>query len=175
MNTDIAKHRFVKSGDSREAMGKFWNVHVKPVIDISMKIARKYKGDLERCRLAAMFHDYLWFKGFEPHDELGAKMARLYLPSKGYSESVAAAVSKIILTHRCINKFPKTLDQKILASADALSHFERPFIEWYVAARAGSSRGLLRMLELDLEKIFFQKEKEEAKEEFERVKRILSN
>ncbi len=79
------------------------------------------------------------------------------------------------MTHRCKKYKPQTLEQKILATADAISHFKPPFYLWFSTI---STKPLKEQLESNLqklerdynEKIFFEDERNSVRKEYEVLK-----
>ena len=154
----------------------FWFVHVKPVIDQSKELAIKYKGDLEVIWLSAILHDFGQLEALESHEEIGSKKAYKSLIDKGYTEEIAERVKNTILTHRANKHYPETLEQKILATADAMCHFKTPHYIWLARINSQSLPELFKKvagkIEGDFnEKIFFEEEKESIKKEYEFLKK----
>jgi hypothetical protein len=153
----------------------FWLLHLKPVIDYSKKLAKKYKANLKVVWLSAILHDLARLDDLEPHDEISSKMAYDLLLREGFSKNIAEEVKKTILTHRCKKHKPQTLEQKILATADAISHFKPPFYLWFSSI---SSKTLKQQFESSLlklerdynKKIFFKDEKNLVKKEYNVLK-----
>lgn len=104
-----------------------WRYHLEVVADYSFKLAKKLKADKEIVELAAYLHDYAALlnpKNDKKHHILGAKEARKILLGLGYSKDKTEAVAQCILCHRGSVKMTRpTIEAKILASADAMSHF----------------------------------------------------
>jgi len=168
------KHPLTKK-DIAKTFGLFWFLHVKPVIDFSKELAKKYNANLKVVWLSAILHDLARLDDLEPHDEISAERAYDMLLEKRFSKEIAEEVKKTILTHRCKKHKPRTLEQKILATADAMSHFKLPFYFWFSSI---SSKPLKEQLEESLqkierdynEKIFFEDERELVKKEYEVLK-----
>ena len=165
------KYRFSEA-ENKEFFGLFWKFHIKPVIEYSKQMAEKYNADYEAVWLGAIMHDICRLTEENPYDELGSKKAFSVLIEKGFNENIAKKVSNIILTHRCKKFPPKTLEQKIVASADAMAHFLSPFYLWlfrYSNKNFEESLGkYINKIDRDFnEKIFFADEKEMIKKEYE--------
>lgn len=155
-----------------EVLSAFWRVHVKSVIEISKRLAKKYKVDLEVVWLSAILHDIGQLQALEPHEVIGSERAYEILLREGFSQSIAKSVRATILTHRCNKYRPKTLEQKILATADAMSHFTTPHYIWMSFVSAKPLNELLNNLagkiKRDYEnKIFFDNERKKIKKEYE--------
>lgn len=173
-NPQIAKHSF-SDADTKEFYYSFWDIHVKPVIEYSKQMAEKYKADFEAVWLAAILHDVARLTEEEPHDEIGSEKAYSLLLEKGFNKDLAEKVKNIVLTHRCKKYPPETLEQKIVASADAMAHFLTPFYCWigkYSSKNfAELLKGNLRKMERDYnQKIFFEDEKKMVEEQYKMLK-----
>ena len=162
-NPQIAKHSF-SDVETNEFFHNFWNIHIKPVIEYSKQMADKYNADKEAVWLGATLHDIARLTDEEPHDEIGSAKAYNLLIEKGFDKELAEKVKSIILTHRCRKYSPETVEQKIVASADAMAHFLPPFYLWIGKYSSKNFEGIvegnLRKIERDYnEKIFFEDEK----------------
>lgn len=169
----------VSDKKTKEVFSLFWFLHLKPVIDYSKKLAKKYNADMEVVWLSAILHDLARLDDIEPHDEISAERAYNMLLEKGFNKGIAEDVKSTILTHRCRKYTPKTLEQKILATADAVSHFKTPFYLWFSNI---SNKPFKKQLESDLDKIekdyhkkiFFENERKLVKKEYEVLKEWCS-
>ncbi|MFA5031152.1 MAG: HD domain-containing protein [Patescibacteria group bacterium] len=105
-----------------------WQYHVLKVVFYARQLAKKHKADNTVIELAAYLHDIARSK--EAHDKedhhiVGAKMAQKILTKNGFRKSVIDQVTHCIEAHRCKKDFqPKTIEAKIIANADAMSHFD---------------------------------------------------
>lgn len=166
--------------DSDEKISSFWFVHVKPVIDRAKNLAEKYGADKEIVWLAAILHDIGQLEALESHEEIGAKKAYEIMLEKGYKKELAEKVSEVILTHRVNQHKPENLEQKILATADAMSHFSTPHYLWLSRA---SKKPLLELFEKLSEKIerdynqkiFFEDERKMVEENYKMLKNWFEN
>ncbi len=177
-NPQIVKHGF-SDLETKEFFNTFWDIHIKPVIEYSKQMAEKYKADIEAVWLGAILHDIARLNDEEPHDEIGSEKACKMLIEKGFDKKLAEKVKSIILTHRCRKYPPETLEQKILASADAMAHFLPPFYLWigkYSNKKfAEITEGNLRKIERDYnEKIFFEDEKKIVEEQYKILKNWMN-
>ena len=104
-----------------------WPFHIMPVAEHSLKLGKKLKADLEVLELAALLHDLAAVthkKYAEDHHIHGAKMAGKILNDLGLPEEKIAKIKNCILNHRGSKPGKReSLEEKILASADAMSHF----------------------------------------------------
>jgi len=174
----IQKNHSMTDKSTKEMYSSFWFLHVKPVIDYSKELAKKYNANIEVVWLSATLHDLVRLDDLEPHDEIGAERAYHMLLEEGFSKEIAEKVKNTILTHRCNKYKPQTLEQKVLATADAVSHFKTPFYLWFSSISAKPFKeqleDSLQKIERDYnEKIFFEEERESVKKEYEVLKRWL--
>jgi putative nucleotidyltransferase with HDIG domain len=156
---------------------EFWLVHVKPTIDLSKKLAKKYHADLKIVWLSAIFHDYGRLNDQKNHEQVGATFAYNYLSK--ISKNLAKMVSETILPHSCKKLVAKSLEQKILATADALSHFHEPFIFWWFHLNQDLDfptkiNVYLAKMKRDYQaKMFFPEEKMKIKNQYVLIKNLL--
>lgn len=108
----------------------FYNWHVLPVIKESMRLVENYGGDKDVVYAAALLHDIARLDNAEPHAMFSAAFAKKELFQKGFSQDFANKVGEAIVTHSCSNAKPQTLEQKIIATADALACFKSPIVLW---------------------------------------------
>jgi len=177
-NPQVARYSFSEL-ETKEFFNTFWDIHIKPVIEYSKQMAEKYNADIDAVWLGAILHDIARLTDEEPHDEIGSKIAYEMLIEKSFDKELAEKVRGIILTHRCRKYPPETIEQKIVASADAMAHFIPPFYLWFAKY---TSKPLSEMLESNLkkierdynEKIFFEDEKKMVEKEYNTMKNWLS-
>ncbi len=165
----------------KEFYRDFWHIHILPVMKFGEEMARKYGADENVVRLGALLHDIAYLHDMEPHNEIGAEMVLKILAERGFDEDVARKVSSVVLKHSCRDEHqPDTLEEKIVASADAMAHLAMPFYEW--VARH-SKKNFWDLIARDLgkvesdfnEKIFFADEKESVEKYYEVLKEWFGN
>jgi uncharacterized protein len=102
-----------------------WRGHIESVVKYSKILAKKLDADEEIVELAAWLHDIKKIKGEkEQHHIRGAEEAGEILKGLGYPQNRIEKVCQCILTHSSDKKYPPmTKEERILASADAISHF----------------------------------------------------
>jgi putative nucleotidyltransferase with HDIG domain len=160
------------SENTEEGWRDFWFVHVKPVIECGKKMADKYGADKEVVWLGAILHDLGQLDGLKNHNEIGAEKAKNILKEKYFSDDVVKKVSDVILTHSVNEYVPQNLEQKILASADAICHFTTPFYLWLARVSKKSFEDVLLKIQEKIEKdfndkIFFDEEREMIRPQYE--------
>ena len=122
--------RIVKAANDspKNKYGKtVWPYHLELVVRYALALGRKLKTDLEVLELAAYLHDFAALKeakNDKEHHIIGARLAGELLAKLGLEKEKIAAVKECILRHRgSVPLKKKTLEAKIISSADAMSHF----------------------------------------------------
>jgi putative nucleotidyltransferase with HDIG domain len=104
-----------------------WKYHLELVAKYGLALAKKLKADAEVVELAAYLHDYaslLDINNAARHHLVGAELAEKILADLKLPREKINAVKECILAHRgSVQRKKRTLEAKILASADAMSHF----------------------------------------------------
>jgi len=115
-----------------------WEGHILIVEKYAMMLAEKLGGDKEVIELAVFLHDITRLGGLkEDHNVSGTKKAGKLLEELGYPDETIEKVKHCILTHRG-DPGPESLEAKILASADAMSHFDIiPVLVWVALEKNG--------------------------------------
>jgi len=100
--------------------------HFIPVRDYAVKLAEKLSADREVVELAAWLHDVgSIIYGRENHHITSAEIAENKLKEFNYPQEKLEQVKHCILNHRGSQANNReTTEAKIIADADAMSHFE---------------------------------------------------
>ena len=100
--------------------------HFVPVADNAGKLADELGGDKEIILIAAFLHDIgSIVYGRDNHHVTGAEIAERKLLQLGYPQEKIEIVKKCILNHRgSQNNGRETIEEKIVAEADVMSHFD---------------------------------------------------
>lgn len=105
-----------------------WTHHIKYVVKYSKLLAKKLNADEEVLELAALLHDYASVFNYELYPEHhihSAKLSGEILSKLDFQIGLIEKVKLCILTHRGSLPMQKqTREAEILASADALAHFD---------------------------------------------------
>jgi putative nucleotidyltransferase with HDIG domain len=105
-----------------------WSHHIASVAKYARILAKKLGADVEICELAAYLHDYasVYNKDWYPEHHLyGATLAGDVLESYGYPQERVEMVKYCIVAHRASKDIKReTLEAEIIASADAMAHFD---------------------------------------------------
>ena len=121
---------FYKKSENEFMKTWFFENHVNVVANYADQIAKEEKADSEICILSALFHDVARPLGIWDDPQLmdeSLKIAEELMKKEGYSKENIQRVKDAIIPHSCNDKFPTTLEGKILATADALTHLMTDF------------------------------------------------
>ncbi len=174
--------------ESNEGVAKWlYKSHVLIVANYAKQIAEKNKANSELCILGALFHDIARCWGVFDEPQLmneSLVKAKELMQENNYSEKEIQTVKEIILTHSCNEEMPETVEEKVLASADALAHFmtdfylDLIFFKWIEPAEKMETfkPWVLKKIDRDFnKKIFFKEFKELARKRFEALQTLFSN
>ncbi len=100
--------------------------HFISMVKYAGELADELGGDKEVILIAAWLHDIgSIVHGRENHHITGAKIAEEKLRKLNYPEEKIELVKKCILSHRgSQSNDPQTIEEKIVADADAISNFD---------------------------------------------------
>ncbi len=103
-----------------------WNYHIKRVLFYARRLRQHYRADWNIIELAVYLHDITRSKeDAENHHLTGARAAENILRRYRYPKEIIRDVKNCILSHRSQTGLkPTTIEQKILANADAMAHFD---------------------------------------------------
>ncbi|MFH1631303.1 MAG: HD domain-containing protein [Candidatus Aenigmatarchaeota archaeon] len=180
MNSVEKVREFVK----KECSEDDWKYHVSIVIDYSRILAEKLGADKEIVELGSILHDIGWIRDINDdpiHDTVGQKHAEEILKEFGFSEDTINKVNHCIESHR-VRIIPITLEAKIIANADAMSHFDSmPYLLKIALKNSNgnikeSVQWLYDKLENDWKKkITLPEAREMIEEKYKAAKRILES
>lgn len=118
---------FARGIFSENNMEWFVKLHLEYVDALSMKLARMKNADEDVVKLSVWLHDINHRNDnvSEKHHIENSEFAAKFLAERKFGDKTIKDVIHCILTHRCKDDYrPETLEAKILASADAMSHIE---------------------------------------------------
>lgn len=103
-----------------------YKYHFVPMVKYAKKLAKEHKTDRELIEIAAWLHDIgSIIYGRKNHHITGTKIAERILKEFKYPENKIEIVKKCILKHRRSIKSKRTsIEEKIIADADALCNFD---------------------------------------------------
>jgi uncharacterized protein len=106
-----------------------WSHHILTVVKYSKMLAKKLNADIEIVEIAALLHDYASVVNKEwmpEHHIHSARLAEEILRKHRYPENKIKKVKHCIISHRASKQIPReSIEAKIVASADALAHFDK--------------------------------------------------
>ena len=113
-----------------------WTHHITSVVKWARTLARKSNADEEIVEIAALLHDYasiVNINNYSGHHTRGAELAE-EIKKYGYPRDKIEKIKHCIVTHRSSIDLPrKTIEAKIVASADAMSFFDNIHSLLYLA------------------------------------------
>jgi len=130
--------------------------------------------------LGVWLHDLQRIRGLKgDHQKIGVEEAEKVMQEFGIDKEISEQVKQIILTHSCDVEMPTTPEGKILASADAMSHYVNDF---YLQIATTGERNLHELKKWALEKldrdfnkkIFFDFAKKEIEERHNALKKVFT-
>lgn len=135
-----------------------WKYHVLWVADKATEIAVSHDVDPSLCRVAALLHDVAdsVMNRFEPeHEQKSLEMARQILQEVGYDpETVNRLVNDALAKHSCRGEErPDSIEGKVMATADALAHFETSFFPHAFWWKGQNGEEYMKIMEWALKKI----------------------
>lgn len=116
--------------ESKHIDSWFLQEHLLEVERLAASLFSLYpEADQNMVGLAVWFHDVARLSGHdEDHALMGAKRAKAVMEELGFNNDEISLVFEACLRHGCKGKLlPLSLEAKILATADALSHFFHDF------------------------------------------------
>jgi putative nucleotidyltransferase with HDIG domain len=177
------RKKIIKEAKSSKHIGSwFLPQHLMEVERFANLLCDKHPGaDRDIVGLGVWFHDIGRLRGYdEGHDVYGAKEVRKILSQEDFPLGKIGKVYEVCRSHRCEDLQPKSLEAKILATADAMSHFVhafyfRLFQHYQDKMTFDEIKALVRKkLERDFNsKMFFKEAKDEVREKYEAMKLIL--
>ncbi|HEU0051387.1 MAG TPA: HD domain-containing protein [Patescibacteria group bacterium] len=159
--------------------------HIFLVAKAAERFSERFGGDKDLAVAASLLHDIgdAVISRFDPkHEEESKTIARRFLKETGFrSDEIKTIVDDAMTFHGCTDgNRPKTLEGKIMASADAYVHLTSDFYTRAYEAMKGQKTNdeikawALPKLERDFfEKILFNEIQNEAKTGYETNKRFF--
>lgn len=160
-----------------------YRYHILPVVNHAKKLARIYKADEEVAEIAALLHDIGRAEtgDDDQHHIAGGPAAEKILKDLGYSDEIIEEVKHCVVSHRASEGLePRTISAKIVANADAMSHFDMlPIFYFWLGQENKSVAEITEWIKKKLDrdwnkKLTFPEAKELVKEKYEAIKILLS-
>ena len=122
-------HDFVKNESKKKILiDNVFEKHILNVVNFSKKLSKKYNANSFVVILAAYLHDiyHIQTRNHKIHEIEGSKFVKKYLKDFYISEEDINLVSLCILNHRgSKNSKKESVEERIVASADAMDHIDR--------------------------------------------------
>lgn len=139
------KNEMIKICEENKKKSNFdhWNNHIRIVYERGHELAIERNADIEIVDISTILHDVARVKGVGPieeHNIYGAEVAEEILKRYNYPEEKIERVKRCIYNH--IDNPKESVEEEIVADADALSHFDDLSTLYYLA---------FKMLKLDFE------------------------
>lgn len=137
--------------ESKMAPAWFYSVHLLEVEKQAKILARRHKANLEIVLLGVWLHDLQRIRGIKgDYQKIGSQEAGKVMKEYDYSREEIEQVKEMILSHSCGKNMPKSLESKILATADAMSHYYNDF---YFRVAVSGTRNINEYKKFVLEKL----------------------
>ncbi len=161
--------------------------HIFLVADNAKQLAKRFGGNSDIVVSASMLHDIadaIMSRENPLHEEKSKEIARNLLSECKFSEDeIDIIVNDAIEFHGCKNGLiPKTLEGKVMATADAMAHLKSNFYDYALDTLKKTdtvddiNNWALPKIERDYrDKIFFEDVRLELKSDYERVKGLFTS
>jgi len=179
------RKEIIKEAKNSKHIGSwFLPQHLMEVERFANLLCDKYpQADRDIVGLGVWFHDIGRLRGYDAeHDVYGAEEVRKTLSQEDFPLEKIEKVYEVCRSHRCKDVQPESLEAKILATADAMSHFIHAFyfrlFQYYQSKMTFDEIKALarKKLERDFNtKLFFEEAKDEVREKYEAIKLVLQD
>lgn len=132
MRTDVINYlekeiyERAKKPENKFGIGCYY--HIEAVVKNAKILAKKYNADEEIVVIAAWLHDVASITDYSLYDKhhiYGADIAEEILKEFNYEQEKIDRVKMCIINHRgSVNNERLTIEEKCVADADAISHFD---------------------------------------------------
>lgn len=155
--------------------------HIEPVAEIARNMAKEMNADMQVVEISAYLHDITKMTGVRKNHHLtGAQYAEKFLNKYNIETDKIEKIKNCIMKHRGNSEFERTsIEEKIIATADAVAHIEHPltlFYAWYGRRQCQideGADGMIAKLNKSWDKIEFPNVKEKYKERYDILINIL--
>lgn len=160
--------------------------HIFLVAGEAKRLSERFGWDSNLAIAGALLHDIAdaTMSRFDSnHEQETKQIAQELLTGAWFSESeISIIVHDVIEFHSCRNqKYPQTIEWKVMATADAIVHFTSDFYEHAIQQKQKNMlpqeirKWALPKIERDFfEKIFFEEIRKEIREEYEKAKEFFT-
>lgn len=163
-----------------------WTNHLPLVANKAKELSQKYATDPDITVAAAWLHDFgdvFTNRHADNHEELSNNEAIKVLQKCEYTtKEISYIMEEVIAPHSCKDGYlPKTIEGKILATADSLAHLNSDFYLQFAWKHLPENKNyqeylmwVAEKLERDFHiKIFFEDERKLAQNKYESLKEVF--
>ncbi len=159
-----------------------WEFHILKVLYYSRLLQKFYRADKDIIEASVYLHDVARSKkDSDIHHIEGEKIARLILDKNNISKEKIEAIAHCVIAHRGKQDVkPRTIEARIVANADALSHFDMVPLFFYWRAKKGSFSDAVKWVDEKLKRAWSKKltlpqSKKIIKSKYLIIKELLNN
>lgn len=154
--------------------------HVLKVAETTEQLAQKYGANAEQAVAGALLHDIadtVMSRSSPDHEKQSLHMAKDLLGKAGFDWlETRFIIDEIIAPHSCKELLPNSQEGKVMATADAMSHFTTDFYPYFLWQHYGPGEyeplkaWVLKKIYKDFtRKIFFDEEREAMRPRHEAI------
>lgn len=165
-----------------------YETHVFVVAEYAKVYAERFGADTDTCVAASLLHDCadaVMKRSDAGHSEKSVEIAKKLLYESGFSDTrIQQIVNDILPRHSCRDGVvPETLEGKVMATADAAAHLVTDFYPEVTKRWRAEGRNMREHKEWMQEKIvrdfevkiFSPNVREEVKEKYEGLQKMVNN
>lgn len=191
MKSEKLKNKVIELYERKESTRADWadwlyQNHIFVVAKYAEELANRFGANIDLVVSASILHDIadaIMARENLEHEEKSNEIARELLKECGFTaDEIVIIVDDAIKFHGCKNgNLPKTLEGKVMASADALAHLKSNFYDYALKKLLNDGDSVeeirkwaLPKIERDYRnKIFFGDVRSETTRDYERVKALF--
>lgn len=159
---DEAKKYVLGLAEKNKVLDWFFEIHQKEIELSAKKLLESYpEANKDVVLLACWLHDIAHYTAKteeeiiavkKDHHLLGAELAEEFLKKHQISKDMISKIKDCIKAHRNTPEYPlKSIEEKIVAVADSLSHFQSVF--YFTYFKVHPNRNIAEMVKAQLEKL----------------------
>lgn len=181
--------KLYKSNNPRADVWIDWayDNHVLIVADLAAKLAKEKDANLEFVVAGSLLHDIadaVMARRQPRHEAESMDIADTLLKESGFgAKEIEYILSEIIKPHSCRDQLPRTLDGKVMATADSAAHFMTDFYPLFCWRHYGPRddyrmfrQWVAQKIEKDYhKKIFFEDVKKALLPRYEAVRLLFTD
>ena len=157
--------------------------HIVPMVEYAKLLSNKLGGDNEVIEIAAWLHDVgSAIAGRENHHIVSAKVAEELLREENYPKEKIKLIKDCILHHRSsVDAKRETIEEKIVAEADAISNFDNVpgiFMAAYLYENRNqdqATKEVVRKLSKKWQMLEFEESKKLVRKKYEAILELFDN